>query len=128
MKGYDAFTLRQYSSIIMDNIKSNEAFIQTVAVTSREKAGQVLLKSATPKQLDALCEIILNVLRGTVPLAPCDKKKASQHKTVLRKLAKRCLKKLPRKKLFIKYFKVIRSIIIAALPVIGIIISAVQLQ
>ena len=111
----------------MENIKDNEAFIQRVAVTSREKAGQALIKSAKPKELDALCEIILNVLRGTVPLADCDKKKAAGYKTVLRKLAKRCLKKLPRKRLFIKYFKVIRSIVTAALPIIGIVISAVEL-
>jgi len=86
------------------------------------------MKSAKPSQLDTLCEIILNILRGTLPLGDKDKKKASGHKGVLRKLGEKCLKKLPRKRLFIKYFTVIRKIIAAALPLLGIVLTALQLS
>ena len=110
----------------MDNIRNNEAFLHTIVSTKKKKDGTLLVKKAKPHQLDAVCEIILNILRGTVPLAPQDKKKASHHKSVLRKLAKRCLKKLPRKRLFIKYFTIIRKIVTAALPVIGVVISSLQ--
>jgi hypothetical protein len=107
----------------MDNIRKNEEFLHTIASTKRKKDGTLLVKKAKPHQLDAVCEIILNILRGTVPLPPNEKKKASQHK---RKLAKRCLKKLPRKRLFIKYFTIIRKIVSVALPIIGVVISSLQ--
>ena len=110
----------------MDNIRKNEAFLHTIASTKRKKTGTLLVKKAKPKQLDAVCEIILNILRGTVQLPDNEKKKASQHKGVLRKLAKRCLKKLPRKILFIKYFTIIRNIVSVALPLIGLVISSIQ--
>ena len=110
----------------MDNIRKNEEFLHTIASTKRKKDGTLLVKKAKPHQLDAVCEIILNILRGTVPLPPNEKKKASQHKSVLRKLAKRCLKKLPRKRLFIKYFTIIRKIVSVALPLIGMVISSLQ--
>ena len=64
----------------MDNIRKNEAFLHSIVSTKRKKAGTVLVKKAKPKQLDAVCEIILNVLRGTLPLTDNEKKKASQIK------------------------------------------------
>ena len=110
----------------MDNIREHESFLQTIIATKRKKAATLLVKKAKPKQLDAVCEIILNILRGTVPLTDNDKKKAAKHKSVLRKLAKRCLKKLPRKRIFIKYFTIIRQILSVALPLIGVVISSLQ--
>ena len=111
----------------MERIKIHENFLKTAIATKGKKNVTLLIKGAKAKQLDAICEIILNILRGTVPLGDCVKKKASRHKLVLRKLAKRCLQKLPRKRLFIKYFTVIKKIIAAVLPVIGIVVSALQL-
>jgi hypothetical protein len=109
----------------MERITEQETFLRAVVTAKRAKDKVALIKGAKPKELDALCEIILNILQGTVPLSDNEKKKASKHKTVLRKLAKRCLKKLPRKRLFIKYFTVIRHIIAAALPIIGILLTVV---
>jgi hypothetical protein len=110
----------------MELIREEETFLRAIVATTRAQDKINIIKGAKPRQLDALCEIILNVLRGTVPLSDSEKKKASKHKTVLRKLAKRCLKKLPRKRLFIKYFTLIRRVITAALPVIGIVLAAIQ--
>jgi hypothetical protein len=110
----------------MQRIREHEAFLQKLATTRREKVGKDIIKSANPRQLDSRCEIILNVLRGNIPLGKAIFKKAQSHKNVLRKLAKKCLKKLIRKKLFIKYFTVIKKILAAVLPIIGIALSALQ--
>jgi hypothetical protein len=109
----------------MDRIRAEETFLRSVVNAKRKKAKIKLIENAEPAQLDALCEIILNVLRGTVPLTAREKNKASKHKTVFRKLAKRCLKKLPRKRLFIKYFTAVRQVITTVLPIIGIVLSVV---
>ena len=109
----------------MDRITKQEAFLRSVVNTKQKKDKIALIENAKPRQLDALCEIILNVLCGTVPLTTGEKKKASKHKVILRKLAKRCLKKLPRKRMLIRYFTVIRQIITTVLPIIGIVLAAV---
>ena len=103
-----------------------ENFLRDIVNTKLRKDKIALINQAKPKQLDALCEIILNVLRGTVPLTPAAKKKASKHKTVLRKLAKRCLKKLPRKRMFVKYFTVVKHILTTVLPFIGIFLATID--
>ena len=111
----------------MDRIRIHETFLQTVATTRRETVGKILLKEAKPQQLDAICEIILNLLKGNIPLEQSVYKKTAEHKNILRKLAKKCLKKVIRKKLFIKYFKVIKKLLAVILPSIGITLSALQL-
>jgi hypothetical protein len=111
----------------MKRVKENQAFLNAIATSTRERDGRGLIRSAKPKQLDAVCEIIVNILHGVLPISDSVKKKAERHKTVLRKLAKKCLRKLKRKKLFLKYFTIIKRLIVAALPVIGLTLSAIQL-
>jgi hypothetical protein len=45
-----------------------------------------LLKVADKKVIEAICECVINTLRGNVPLKPCEKKKLSKHKKILRVL------------------------------------------
>ena len=108
----------------MDKLKIHSSFLCKVATTKKKSIGHSLIKKAKPKELDVICEIILNVLSGTVPLAKDLLKRAKTYKTVLRKLAKKCLKKVLRKKLFIKYYTIIQRILAAVLPICGL-ISAV---
>ena len=110
----------------MENVRRHKAFLVAVATTQRPKDGRELIKSAKLKQLDAVCEILLNIVRGSVVLTDNLKRKAATYKTILRKLVKRCLKKVVRKQLFLKYFTIVRRLIVAALPVIGITLSALQ--
>jgi hypothetical protein len=111
----------------MERVKQNQAFLNAIATSTRERDGRAIIRSAKPQQLDAVCEIIVNILHGVVEISGSLKKQAAKHKTVLRKLAKKCLRKIKRKKLFLKYFAIIRRLIAAALPVIGLTLSAVQL-
>ena len=111
----------------MERVRVHQSFLKTVALTKREEVGKELMKAAKPGDLDAVCEIILNVLRGNVPLTKAVLNKASQHKNILRKLAKKCLKKVIRKKLFIKYFTVIKKLLAAVLPIVGIVLTVIQM-
>ena len=105
----------------MDKLQVHSSFLCKVASTKKKSAGQALIKKAKPKELDVICEIILNILSGTVPLAKDLLKRAKNYRTILRKLAKKCLKKVLRKKLFIKYYTIIRRILAAVLPICGLI-------
>jgi hypothetical protein len=110
----------------MDNVKDHSSFLHSLASTSSTKGSREIIKNAKPKQLDAICEILLNIVRGTVDVTDRLKRQAKKYKVVLRKLVKRCLKKTLRKKLFLKYMAIVKRLIVAALPVIGIALSALQ--
>jgi hypothetical protein len=110
----------------MESVKTHKVFLQRLATPASSKTGKDIIQRAKPKELDAVCEILLNILRGTFDIADKLKKKAVKYKTVLRKLAKRCLKRTLRKELFIKYFTIVKRLIVAALPIIGITLSALQ--
>jgi hypothetical protein len=112
----------------MDKVKANETFLCTVVNTNRVKGGRALIKGAKPAQLDAVCEIILNILKGAIILPDAFLTKFRKHKTILRNLAKKCLKKLLRKKLLMKYFTIVRHLVAAALPICGLLGSAGVLE
>jgi len=105
----------------MDRLKPHETFLCEVVNTKVKKEEVALVKKAKQSQLDIICEVLLNILNGVIPLPDQFLKKAKKYKTVLRKLTKKCLKKLFQKKMLIKYFKVIRGIIAAVLPICGIV-------
>ena len=52
----------------MDNIKTDAAFLRSIATTKQSNKGKDIIKSAKPKQLDVLCEILWNIFRGTIEL------------------------------------------------------------
>jgi hypothetical protein len=110
----------------MERVTQNGDFLKSIATATSESDGRALIRSAKPTQLDALCEVLVNILRGVVPISDGVKKLAFKHKTILRKLATKCLRKLKRKKLFIKYIKIIGRLIAAVLPLIGLTLSAIQ--
>lgn len=105
----------------MERLQAHETFLCTLVNTKFKKDVKVLVKEATVSQLDIICEVLLNTLKGVLPLPKKFVTKAKKYKTVLRKLVKKCLKKTLRKKLLIKYFIIIRNIIAAVLPICGVI-------
>jgi len=105
----------------MEGLKRHETFLCTVVHTKFKRDVTALIKGAKPAELDIICEVILNILKGVVTLPDNFITKVKKYKTVLRKLAKRCLKKLLRRKLILKYFTIIRKVIAAALPICGVV-------
>lgn len=51
------------------------------------KIKKTLLKECGPRELNALCEVCLNITKGNVPMKPSQKKKLCQYKSILRLLA-----------------------------------------
>ena len=109
----------------MDRIEKNEGFLKALS-SSHVKQAKALIKTAKTKQLDAICEIILNVVKQVIELPQKLVKKARKVKKVIRCLAKKTLSKKLRRKLMLKYIPIIRSILSAALPLISIGLTAAQ--
>ena len=106
-------------------MKENVPFLEAVS-TLDAKQAKALLKTAKSKQLDAICEIILNVIKQVIELPHKLVKKARKVKKVIRCLAKKTLSKKLRRKLMLKYIPIIRSILAAALPLVSIGLTAAQ--
>jgi hypothetical protein len=104
----------------MDTVKEQETFLCKLASTRGKKVSTALITKAKPLQLDAVCEIILNTVNGVITITKELHRKLKKYKLILRKLTKKCLKKLLRKELLIKYFTIVRHLVAAVLPICGI--------
>lgn len=110
----------------MKSIKQNADFLKATTVAHPEQC-KALLRTAKQKQLDSICEILLNIVRGIIPLKDELFKKTSRYKSVLRKLVNKCLHKTLRRELMVKYFGILQKLLGAALPVIGLIVTSLQI-
>lgn len=110
----------------MKRIEENASFIKATSVAHPDQC-KALLRTAKKNQLDAICEILLNVVRGTVTLSDTVFTRAKRYKKVLRQLVAKCSNKSTRKELMIKYFRIIQTLLAATLPLIGVFFSGVQM-
>jgi len=109
----------------MKRIKENEAFLKATSVAHVEQ-GKALLQTAKKHQLDSICEVLLNIVKGAIPLKDEIVTKAARFKKVLRQIVTKCFNGKARKQLMVKYVKIVQKLLMAALPVIGIILSGMQ--
>ena len=109
----------------MERLKENSAFLKATT-TAHAKQAKALLQSAKQTQLDSICEILLNIVSGTITLSDGLFAKASRYKKVLTQLVTKCGNKKLRKELMVKYFGIIQKLLAAALPLLGVIFSGVQ--
>jgi hypothetical protein len=109
----------------MERVNENNAFLKALA-TLPPKQATALVKTAKSRQLDSICEIILNVIKEVIVLPKKLVKKAKKVKKVIRCLAKKTLSKKVRRKLMLKYMAIIRNILQASLPIISVALSAAQ--
>lgn len=109
----------------LKRIKDNADFIKATTVAHPEQC-KALLRTAKHPQLDAICEILLNIVNGVVPLKQAVYEKAERYKKVLRQLVAKCSNKTVRRELMLKYFRILQKLLAAALPVIGLILSGLQ--
>ena len=110
----------------MKRVKENADFFKA-ATSAHGSQCKALLQSARKSQLDAICEILLNILRGVIPLKEEVYKKAARVKNVLRKIVVKCSNKKLRKELMYIYFGVIKKLLTAALPIIGVILTGSEI-
>ena len=111
----------------MKRIKENSVFLKATTASHPEQC-KALLQSAKQSQLDSICEIILNIVRGTITLKDTLFVKAKRYRKVLRELITKCGNKKTRKELMVKYWRIIQKLVAAALPVIGLVLTGVQLS
>jgi hypothetical protein len=109
---------------MMDHLKDNESFLKALT-TSHGKQAKALIKTAKSKQLDAVCEIILNVIREVIVIPKKLFKKAKKYKNIIRRLAEKTLSRKLRRKWMTKYIPIIKSILASALPLISVVLSAI---
>jgi hypothetical protein len=100
----------------MECIQENKEFLHLVANTHKRQY-RTLIATATRAQLDLICGVIKNVIKGRINISQDILKGASAFKKVLEKIAQKCFKP-SRRKLLMKYGRIIAKIIAAALPVI----------
>ena len=67
-------------------VKNNRGFLQLLAECSPEQR-QFLLVTATPQQMHALVQVILNVLHKNLPISEEERRKLIQNKDALVNLA-----------------------------------------
>jgi len=111
---------------MMKRIKENADFLRATTLAHPEQC-KALLKTAKPKQLDSICEILFNIVKGVIPLKEELFKKTSRYRNVLRKLVNKCLHKKVRRELMVKYFGILQKLLATALPIIGLIVTTLQL-
>ena len=109
----------------MEKVHENLPFLKALS-SLHSKQAAALLKTAKSKQLDAICEIILNVIREVIAIPQKLVKKARKFKKVIRCLTKKTLNKKVRRKWMGKYIAIIRSILSSALPIVSIALTAAQ--
>jgi hypothetical protein len=109
----------------MERIEQNVDFLKAVSQLDI-KQSKGLLKTAKTRQLDAICEIILNVIKEVITIPKGLVKKAKKFKKVIRCLARKSLSKKLRRKWMLKYIAIIRNIIAASLPIVSVALSVAQ--
>ena len=112
-------------TISMERLEQNEGFLKAIA-TAHAKQSKALIKTAKGNQLDAICEVILNVLKEVVTIPKGIVKKVKKHKKVIRRLAKKTLGKFLRRKLMLKYIGIVQTILSAVLPILSVAIGIAQ--
>lgn len=87
-------------------IKKEKDFLRLLLNTSI-KQKKVLLRAIDKSQLNAIVQIVYNLMLGYHPLADKDKKQLAKHKTVIRQFISKSISLKKRKELLLKYFKYI---------------------
>jgi len=79
------------SVAIMKRLRKHGSFLHYVT-TAPAKSRKIALKNASSGELCSVCEVSKNLIKGNIPVSPCQKKKLSKYKALLRTLANRRVK------------------------------------
>ena len=73
----------------MKRLRRQRPFLESILNKSNRFKRQELLELANADQINAISEMILNLLKKRIPIQPSTLAKLKRHKDVLRELAKR---------------------------------------
>ena len=78
-----------WSDVIMSLLRKNWAFLQSLLREANAKRREVMLDRANKSQINAISEMVLNVLKRNVPIKPRTLNLLKRYKTVLREIGSR---------------------------------------
>jgi len=96
-------------------IRQHAAFLRLLQESST-KQRKVLIESISNVQLDALSQLILNIVQGNVPISDAYIKKLKRHKDVIHSLATRKVSRVKKREALLQLLRLIPFILKPALP------------
>ena len=82
-------------------VKRALSLLKTLA-EAKPKFKKAIIKNASPELLKAISEIVLNMLKGIIPLSPQQKQRLSRYKKEFRTLAKKGISAVKKRKLLVQ--------------------------
>ena len=73
----------------MNRLRRQRPFLQSVLKEANQKKRQQMLTYANADQINAISEMVVNLLKKRVPIKPQTLAKLKRHKTVLREVGRR---------------------------------------
>ena len=73
----------------MKRLRRQRPFLQSVLKEANQKKRQQMLTYANKDQINAISEMVLNLLKKRIPIKPHTLVKLKRHKTVLREVGRR---------------------------------------
>ena len=117
---YKIFPRCEFHHLTMSaRMRKNAALLHMLS-NCHPKQRKALLQTLSEEQLRTLCEVILNILRGTVELTPSQKKSLGKRKRALYQLASKSVPSKTKKKILVQQGgSFLPAILISALQVLG---------
>ena len=97
------------------SVKTHQAFLQVLATSTRKQA-LALIKTMNNPQLNAICEILINIQYGNVPVNEAVKKKLQRKKNIIQELTSKSIETKLRKTLIEKEVGLIVYVVKLILP------------
>ena len=101
----------------MNRLKRNASTLKLLH-GAKKSLQNAVLENAKNDLIECICEISLNVLKGTAPISRQYKKRLTRHKTSLRKLVDRKLS-LKKKRNIIQTGGFLPALLGAVIPILG---------
>lgn len=107
-----------------ERIKRNISFLQDLGNSSSSNRI-VIINNATEDNLDALTELMINVLNGNLQINGETKALLSKHKILIRTLSKKTIPGAAKKRNLLKKIKVIPIVLTPILSALGSVIGKI---
>lgn len=100
----------------MNSLKESQGDFLRLLLNTNPRQKRALLKTLQKSQLNAIVQIVYNVLMGNRILPDKDKKDLFKHKTVIRRLVSKGVSQKERKRLLLKYLAHVLKILNVVRP------------
>lgn len=99
-------------------VTSNATFLK-ILYSADPKQRKALLKTMTENQQQALCEVILNVYKGTFPITKYYIRKLSPYRSVIHRLSSKTVKRSVKRKLLLQNYLILPILIKPSLGILN---------